>query len=1376
MQDYIVIDRDNILPPAQDFNLLREEAIERLAKLGSRRWTDFNTSDPGITLLEAMCYSITEMGYRTGFEIQDLIVPKNKTDVNWKCIFYTAKELLHNSAVTINDYRKLLLDIQGVRNVWIEPSYSYEVPVYVDQDWVGAVDPKPTPSSGDPCNESCGCGPKKGRLTTLGHAPIAVLRPLELEGLYNVLIQYEDDVNESPREEEVRKEVLERLHCNRNLCEDFINVIPVRPQKFNIDCNLIITPEADPDQVLARVFVAIYRYFSPTVRFYTIPEMLQKPNPHETGKTNYRVEDIFEGPALESGFIDDAELERTDMFRDIRLSDLINEIADIPGIRAITRFILPRGTFDNSFFTNWITELREKRMVGQLDIDKSRAILYKDSEVYSYDVDTPAVNRLRVKKLYYDLLARERNYHLEGYQDDFPIPAGEYSDLDVFVPIQNDLPHIYGVNPLHGIPGSPDPVLRDIQVKQLRGYLMLFDQLLADHLAQLASLNKIFSFCDEAHTQFFHTLHEELTYNLDDLFIADEDLLRWKKESTILESLQEEKEGARSFLIDDIAELKPRTEELAQFLKHKQNDKLLKHKYHLAVSTLAAEEAELKSLNSELVQIAQDIQELTAKIEQTESERHHINEKFGTFLSKLLDAPQMFVRRRNRMLNHLLARFGEDMTRYDSLMRFMTGDMPIELESRLIADKMRLLRDYPRVSNGRSRGFDYWIPESEDKEKTQKGARKKAWGGENISGTERRVSRILGFAEATREYLTPSWIEVEIPEYKNGLKKTATINVYADDAEHTDLFESVEVNGSECCIDDFIQLLIERGSDPSNYSSDCEERNNKTYHLFTLNDGENMLGTTRLFNTEKDANGCRDRMVQQFNNLYDTEGMHLIEHILLRPKIDEVLQYADTNPDDQETPPAEPIKLLCIDLKDCDHCGDCCFEVLPVEVTADSFTFQNPFNNNGTLSIEIHRGDLTLLDVAEVFKSAIRHRRNYKLSSDKKTVTISDTYGNQIATITLSGFQVGKPRPDADEIIHKIQKILVNNQLLLSCASPFGPDARLEIKGISPNSMAPAYRLDELLRVLHDLDDTNVSADGQLITITGLAKIELPASIKIDAALSNDEKKDSRKKIAAQVREAFHRCLSDRSFHIRITRLPAEKCYKQEPWVLEISALKEMADPTSGRIIFYKKVELLGGTWYQREMKFWQYEHLTAYQGRIRAIANESENYTVVTSDGKFGVVLKDDKGVLLAQTDYAFNTATEAEKWIEDIRRGFALEQDRHCHCNNCNNNEDPYSYRATVVLPCWSRRFQNKSFRHYAEQTLQSEKPAHVDLRVVWLGMEAMRRFEQIYRAWLIGMLENQGMPELNVVNRLVQELCHLKSCTECKEDCSPHHHDHD
>ena len=61
------------LPAAEDFYRLRREGIGHIEKTGSAAWTDYNTHDPGISILEALAYAITELAYRTGFPIEDIL-------------------------------------------------------------------------------------------------------------------------------------------------------------------------------------------------------------------------------------------------------------------------------------------------------------------------------------------------------------------------------------------------------------------------------------------------------------------------------------------------------------------------------------------------------------------------------------------------------------------------------------------------------------------------------------------------------------------------------------------------------------------------------------------------------------------------------------------------------------------------------------------------------------------------------------------------------------------------------------------------------------------------------------------------------------------------------------------------------------------------------------------------------------------------------------------------------------------------------------------------------------------------------------------------------------------------------------------------------
>lgn len=67
----VTIPKNPVLRPAQDYYQLRREGIGYIEQMGSSQWTDYNTHDPGITILEALCYAITDLAYRTGRDIKE---------------------------------------------------------------------------------------------------------------------------------------------------------------------------------------------------------------------------------------------------------------------------------------------------------------------------------------------------------------------------------------------------------------------------------------------------------------------------------------------------------------------------------------------------------------------------------------------------------------------------------------------------------------------------------------------------------------------------------------------------------------------------------------------------------------------------------------------------------------------------------------------------------------------------------------------------------------------------------------------------------------------------------------------------------------------------------------------------------------------------------------------------------------------------------------------------------------------------------------------------------------------------------------------------------------------------------------------------------
>lgn len=172
--------------PGMDYALLREEGIKCIEKLAGSCWTDYNAHDPGVTILEALCYAITDLSYRLSFEVEDLLAyPAGESHPP---LFLTARESLTVNPLTINDYRKLLIDIEGIANAWLEPIDAPQPDLYYD-----ANNAKLTFSSLD------------------------LAEPVRLRGLYRVLLEQEPGYQKGDLEQVAK----ERLQAQRNLCEDF---------------------------------------------------------------------------------------------------------------------------------------------------------------------------------------------------------------------------------------------------------------------------------------------------------------------------------------------------------------------------------------------------------------------------------------------------------------------------------------------------------------------------------------------------------------------------------------------------------------------------------------------------------------------------------------------------------------------------------------------------------------------------------------------------------------------------------------------------------------------------------------------------------------------------------------------------------------------------------------------------------------------------------------------------------------------------------------------------------------------------------------------------------------------------------------------------
>jgi hypothetical protein len=97
-------------PPARismDYSALREDGMEKIRRWAAESWTDHNIHDPGITILEAASYAMTELGLRLQLDVGDLL---RSGEANRAADLEPAHRVLPVGPVNSQDLRSVLLD------------------------------------------------------------------------------------------------------------------------------------------------------------------------------------------------------------------------------------------------------------------------------------------------------------------------------------------------------------------------------------------------------------------------------------------------------------------------------------------------------------------------------------------------------------------------------------------------------------------------------------------------------------------------------------------------------------------------------------------------------------------------------------------------------------------------------------------------------------------------------------------------------------------------------------------------------------------------------------------------------------------------------------------------------------------------------------------------------------------------------------------------------------------------------------------------------------------------------------------------------------------------------------------------------------------
>ena len=438
--------------PSMDFLHLREEALEVVRQLAGQVWTDHNLHDPGITILEQICYALTDLGYRLNFSVPDLLADAlDGGHLGWRQGLgpdnpptlpgMPGLEDVLPTAPTIHaDWQGALLDIADVRAASIALVEESSPKLYFHE---------------------------KHNELLVRDAPAELLQPLMLHGLHKI----EVDAHEG-RFRAARAAIQQTFYAQRPAGEDLDELLALQPAAISLVGEIDVQRGMNPEEVIAEIFVRVDQYMSPQVRYKSRAALLAE---------GWSMDQILDGPLLDGGILLQADLKKIVPKRSLHLSRIIEHVFAVPGVAEV-RSLRLRGeqsqvTIDEG--VNYWVPMLKPGMVPTLDPETNALVVRIDGTPVRLDRDKV---RLRYQARRAELLARQpaapamelpRNRQVAAYQS-----------------IQHQFPDNYGIN-ARGLPKDATTA-RQAQAHQLKTWLLFFEQVLANYFVKAGSLGQLF--------------------------------------------------------------------------------------------------------------------------------------------------------------------------------------------------------------------------------------------------------------------------------------------------------------------------------------------------------------------------------------------------------------------------------------------------------------------------------------------------------------------------------------------------------------------------------------------------------------------------------------------------------------------------------------------------------------------------------------------------------------------------------------------------------------------------------------------------------------------------------------------------------------------
>jgi hypothetical protein len=895
MNDVVAIARDRVLPPAQDYTGLRELGVRRIQALSGALWTNHNSPDPGITILEALAYAITDLGYRTGFATEDLLTrPDGLIGPPSETGLFPAHEALTCSPLTIADHRQVLLRVRDVRNAWLDPMQNpaeptnyrlSEVPIYAD------------------------C--KNDRLTYEATVDQQATHPVRLSGLYKVLVSLETDpvlgsLNETALPYTFKSGTLKgvRVTIDSQDAAFLAGQIDFAPAFTGLDGAPTAVGEGAAFTAAARVILDD----GTTVTFDALRIDVTEDRPRPTA-------DPVTVTAAELA----AELGQTGPDAILRLfwdkqRRRQRSLARVGCVLNAHRPLCEDWLSIATIAPYRVGICADIDLAPEADLERVQAEIFHAIELYLnppvrwrtlaslLDVGVPADEIFDGPYIDFDFqCGGETVFTKPGFLTREDLEACELRRAVHSSDIINLVVDIDGVLGIRGLTlraydaaGAPLGATEAWTLAVPPGHqpVLFFEG------------SKIVLFKSELpyraqELEFRRTLDHLRAMSEAALYVPPGQILpavvgRWRGIDAAY-SVQNDLPRLYGVGRAGLAPEEPAT----RFAQARQLKGYLTHFDWLLADYLGqlAAVRRLLSPDATLAQtyFPQPCEDAAGTLLPFEDEFYIDQTRLADNLyrARLTESEETFLDRRARALDHLLARFAERFADY-ALMSFRLSGDSIGTARDLIADRAAFLAEAPVLSRERSLGFDY-RPEDPAR----------VWNTDNVPGLQKRVARLLGIADYTRRDLHCAALFDALIDTSDA---DGDIRVRIAAGDGTALFLSEETFASVEAALDAARLIFARLRGEAAYEIDASGGVNAV--ILRLSDGAGVVLTNQQrFETAGDAARRAREIVLRYDQLLqspicDSEGVHVIEHILLRPRRD-----------------GDRLMQVCLP-SDCDFCGE----------------------------------------------------------------------------------------------------------------------------------------------------------------------------------------------------------------------------------------------------------------------------------------------------------------------------------------------------------------------------------------------------------------------------------------------------------------------